>query len=55
MVRSDEGNVHSPQNLERNYRNYISDLEAVFDIAVLLKKKSIQFRVFQCADSIQFF
>lgn len=42
MVRSNEGNVPSPQNLERNYRNYLSDLEDSFDISVSLKQKSIQ-------------
>lgn len=42
MVRSDEGNVPSPQNLERNYRNYLSDLEDNFDITVSLKQKNIQ-------------
>jgi len=42
MVRSQEDKIPSPQNLERNYRNYLSDLEEVFDITVSLKKKSIQ-------------
>ncbi len=43
MVQKEKEKIPDPQNLERNYRNYLSDLEANYDITVSLKKKSIQY------------
>ena len=43
MVKGEEEKIPDPQNLERNYRNYLSDLEANYDITVSLKKKTIQY------------
>ena len=43
MVRQEKEKIPDPQNLERNYRNYLSDLEANYDITVSLKKKSIEY------------
>lgn len=42
MIRPDEKIIPSPQNLERNYRNYLADLESSFDINVSLKKKKVE-------------
>ncbi|HMV42819.1 MAG TPA: WYL domain-containing protein, partial [Leptospiraceae bacterium] len=42
------------QNLERNYRNYLSDLEANFDLTVSLKKKTVQFNSDDSLEEIAF-
>ncbi|HMW07449.1 MAG TPA: WYL domain-containing protein [Leptospiraceae bacterium] len=54
LVHSENKKMPDPQNLERNYRNYLSDLEANFDLTVSLKKKTVQFNSDDSLEEIAF-